>query len=285
MRAIAAGDPLITTVIDLDEALGGNAGLLLAGGLGLFLKQQHLRASGVRTLLSADRWPTARTTQDIDLMLRAEVVANAAEMARYRAVLDRLGFVVDDAAKWMKFTREVDGRRVVIDLMVGPLGPFAGQVERDRVRVRPAKSSGLHARATDDALGIEASPLRHRITDADRSCEVLLPQAFPFTLMKLGALRDRLSDAHKDEGRHHALDLYRIVAMLTEAEDAHAAQMTTRHAGDPVLVAAIRTVHDLFLPTAGLGRLRLMEHSLCPKDADLDWFARELLRLLSDERG
>ncbi|HMN97672.1 MAG TPA: hypothetical protein PKC43_14480 [Phycisphaerales bacterium] len=285
MRATASGDPLITTVIDLDEALGGNADLLLVGGLGLFLKQQHLQASGARTLLPIDRWPTARTTQDIDLMLRAEVVASTAEMARYRAALDGLGFVVDDAARWMKFTREVDGKRVVIDLMVGPLGSFAGQVERDSVRVRPAKSSGLHARATDDALGIEASPLPHRIADANRSCEVLLPQAFPFALMKLGALRDRLNDANKDEGRHHALDLYRIVAMLTAAEDAHAANMAAQHAGDPVLVTAITTAHDLFSAPAGLGRLRLMEHPLCPRDADLDWFARELLRLLSAERG
>lgn len=285
MRDPAPGDPLITTVIDLDDALGGNSGLLLAGGLGLFLKQQHLQASGARTLLPIDRWPTARTTQDIDVVLRAEVVASAPEMTRHRAALDRLGFVVDEAAKWMKFTREVDGRRVVVDLMVGPLGSFAGQVERDSVRVRPAKSSGLHARAADDALGIEASPLPLRIMDANRSCEVLLPQAFPFALMKLGALRDRLNDANKDEGRHHALDLYRIVAMLTTAEDAHAARMADQHAGDPVLVTAITTANDLFSAPAGLGRLRLMEHQLCPRDADLDWFARELTRLLSADRG
>ena len=116
MRATDLEHPLLRTVIDLDEALGGDARLLLAGGLGLFLKQRHLMDSAARTLLPVDQWPTARTTQDIDIVLRAEIVASAAEMARFRAALDRLGCVVDEAARWMKFTRAVDGRRVVIDL-------------------------------------------------------------------------------------------------------------------------------------------------------------------------
>ncbi|MFO0961847.1 MAG: hypothetical protein U0625_02960 [Phycisphaerales bacterium] len=284
MRATDLEHPLLRTVIDLDEALGGDARLLLAGGLGLFLKQRHLMDSAARTLLPVDQWPTARTTQDIDIVLRAEIVASAAEMARFRAALDRLGCVVDEAARWMKFTRAVDGRRVVIDLMVGPLGPFAGRVARDTVRVRPSRPVPLHARATDDALGIEESPLQYRVSDGDRSCEVLLPQAFPFALMKLGALRDRLDDARKDEGRHHALDLYRIVAMLTAAEDECARELAARHAGEPVLAAAARTVETLFVPPDGAGRLRLLEHPLCPRNADLNHLARELSRLVAAPR-
>lgn len=279
------GDPLISTVIDLDIALGGDASLLLAGGLGLFLKQQHLAATGTRTLLPRDRWPAARTTQDIDLFLGAEVVASASEMTRIREALDRVGFIVDDSAKWMKFTRLVEGQRVIIDLMVGPLGDCADRVERDRVRVRPKDHSGLHARAAADALGVESAPIPHRVSDGTRSCQILLPQAFPFALMKIGALRDRLNDANKDEGRHHALDLYRIVAMLTESEDAHAQRMAVQHAHEPALVGAVGAARELFAPQAGLGRVRLQEHPLCPKDADLDWFANELLRLLSAGRG
>ena len=112
------GDPLIMTVIDLDEALGGKANLLLADGLGLYLKQQFLQDAGVRTLLPRSKWPVARTTQDIDLILRAEVVAGTEQMRRCREALDQMGFVVVEGAKWMKFTRNVDGRDVIIDLMV-----------------------------------------------------------------------------------------------------------------------------------------------------------------------
>jgi len=274
------GDPLITTVIDLDEALGGGAELLLAGGLGLYLKQRHLLDTGARTLLPSSRWPTARTTQDIDLVLRAEIVVDSEAMSRHRIALDTLGFEVVPGAEWMKFKRVVDGRDVVVDIMVGPLGPLEAQVKRDAVRVRPPGSKGLHARATDDALGVEHEPHRIEVVSGDRSCEVLVPQAFPFALMKLGALRDRINDADKDEGRHHALDLYRIVAMLTEAEDAVASLLAERHTDDGRLRSAVRVVEDLLAPEDGLGRIRMREHPLCPTDADADWLAAELFRLL-----
>ena len=208
-------DPLTITVLDLDAALGGNADLLIGGGFGLYLKQLHLEQSDERTLLPRSRWPRARTTQDIDLFLRAEIIIDAERMASYRQVIDQLGFVVEQDAKWLKFARQVSGLTVLIDLMVGPLGELETKVERRNVRVKPKGTSGLHARAADDALEVEHDPLRFPVSDDDRTCEVLIPQAFSFALMKLGALRDRIDDANKDEGRHHALDLYRIMAMLT----------------------------------------------------------------------
>jgi hypothetical protein len=115
-------DPPTITLLDLDAALGGGSDLMVGGGFGLYLKQLHLEKSGVRTLLQRSRWPQARTTQDIDLFLRAEIVADVARMERLRGVLDQLGFLVEDDAKWMKFARDVGGRTVIIDLMVGPLG-------------------------------------------------------------------------------------------------------------------------------------------------------------------
>ncbi|NBQ15996.1 MAG: hypothetical protein EBU31_15625, partial [Proteobacteria bacterium] len=100
-------DPLTITLLDLDAALGGGADLMVGGGFGLYLKQLHLEKSGVRTLLPRSRWPQARTTQDIDLFLRAEIVADVARMERLREVLDQLGFLVEEDAKWMKFARDV----------------------------------------------------------------------------------------------------------------------------------------------------------------------------------
>lgn len=273
-------DPLITTVLDLNEGLGGRADLLIGGGLGLYLKQRPLQESDARTLLPRSRWPGARTTQDIDLFVRAEVIVDAKRMATCRRAIDDLGFVVEDDAKWLKFARQIDGRRVIIDLMVGPLGELESSVDRRNVRVKPKGSSGLHARAADDALAVEHDPVRLTVGDGDRACEVLVPQAFAFALMKLGALRDRIGDADKDEGRHHALDLYRIMAMLTEAEDAAAKDLRSRHDGHPVITNAIRVIDELITDDRGLGRLRLREHPLCPDDADADWLAAELRRLI-----
>jgi hypothetical protein len=274
-------DPLTITVLDLDAALGGGANLMIGGGFGLYLKQLHLENSGLKTLLPKSKWPQARTTQDIDLFLRAEIVADAAHMDRLRGVLDQLGFIVEEDAKWMKFARDVGGRKVIIDLMVGPLGEFESQTERHSIRVKPIGTSGLHARAANDAIGVEYEPIRLSLSDGTRSSEVLVPQAFPFALMKLGALRDRINDANKDEGRHHALDLYRIIAMLTEAEDDVAQMLAMRYSKDPVIAAAMRTIDELFVAPTGIGRIRLREHPLCPAETDQMWLANELKRLIA----
>lgn len=164
--------------------------------------------------------------------------------------------------------------------MVGRLGEFEDHVERRNVRVKPRGSAGLHARAADDALGVEHDPIRLTLNTATRPCEVLVPQAFPFALMKLGALRDRINDADKDEGRHHALDLYRIAAMLTEPEDAAARQLAERYAGHPVIEDATRIIDKQFAAAKGLGRIRLREHPLCSVNADAGWLAGELYRLV-----
>jgi hypothetical protein len=285
--------PLIATVLDLDAALGGGANLLLGGGLGLYLKQEHLRSINARTLLPLDRLPPARTTEDVDLFLRAEVIADAEAVARYRRALDALGFAVVEGAEWLKFSRDVAGVRVMLDVMVGPLGAFAAQVNLNDSRVRPKGFSGrkgLHAFMTEEALGIEAGPLRMDLRGTDTqgrtaSCEVLIPRAFPYALMKLGALRDRINDENKQEGRHHAMDLYRVVGMLTEEEAAISEALARQFAGHAEVVEALRTIDTLLAPRDGLGRLRLMEYQRANRtsipEVDPEFLVRELRRLVT----
>ncbi len=285
-------NPLIATVLELDSALGGGADLLLGGGLGLYLKQEHMRTTGTRTLLPLDRLPPARTTQDIDLFLRAEVIASKDAVARYRWALDKLGFVAVAGAEWLKFKRDIDGTEVLLDVMVGPLGKHANNVRVRESRVRPrglGGRHGLHAFATEEALGIESGPLRMMLhgtghSDGFASCEVLIPRAFPYALMKLGALRDRIDDESKQEGRHHAMDLYRIVGMLTEEETEVSSRLAREHAGHSEVVEAQRTIATLFAPKHGLGRIRLLEYQQANRtsipEVDPDFLERELQRLI-----
>jgi hypothetical protein len=284
--------PLIATVLDLDAALGGNAGLLLGGGLGLYLKQERLRATGARTLLAMDRLPPARTTQDVDLFLRAEVIASKDEVSRYRAALDGLGFNVVPEARWLKFSRRVSDTEVLLDVMVGPLGEHADAVRLKGSRARPRDlggKSGLHAFATREALGIESDPIRlplsgRRSDGSEAVCDVLIPRAFPYALMKLGALRDRVGDPNKQEGRHHAMDLYRIIGMLTEEEIEVSATLAREYADHPEIAKAKRTIDSLLTPANGLGRLRLMEYQRAHRDSipevNGELLVRELRRLL-----
>ncbi len=283
---------IISTVLDLDAALGGSADLLLGGGFGLYLKHEYIRAAGVRTLLPLSRLPIARTTQDIDLFLRAEVLACKEDVLRIRRALDSLGCSVVPGSEWLKFKRSVGSTEVLIDLMVGPLGRHASSIHRKGLRARPKDISGetgLHAFATDEALGIEDHPMRIplsgvRTDGATAGCDVLIPHPFPYVLMKLGALRDRINDPNKNLGRHHAMDLYRIIGLITEAEDQLASEFAQDHAGSPELAKARLTMNELFTPSDGLGRIRLLEYAQATRETtppiDVSLLVAELQRLL-----
>src|SRR5690606_15712826 len=133
-----ADDPLLTTLLDLDKALAWDQGLIIGGGYGLLLKQRYLQAHPeVRTLVPLRQLPAARTTKDIDLILRAEIVTDSDSMQVLRGVLDRLGFTVVETARFTQFVRSMDPGEVKIDLLAAPLGEYAARVPKDPRRVKP----------------------------------------------------------------------------------------------------------------------------------------------------
>lgn len=285
--------PLISTILDLDHALGGNARLIIGGGLGLYLKQQHLQASGTRTLLEMRRLPAARATKDIDLFLRADVVAQASRFERVREALGSLAFRPVEAAKYVAFHKTLAGVEIVIDIMTGPAAERTEGIRIDGERARPREQNPkieLHARYTPDALGIErhaaAFPIAGiRASDArSSSCVILIPCSFTYALMKLGALDDRMDDRNKNEGRHHAMDLYRVVGLQTETEVEVAKRLAREFQSDPQLTTGIERVERLFADANSPGSLRLREYrrdNPSVPSIDLDWFVPELRRLLT----
>jgi len=272
-------DTMTGTLAALHTATGGELPLVIAGGFGLYLKQQRLSASGERTLFPREQWPVARATEDIDLLLRAEVATDSERMGVLRAALDELGFEPIESARYYQFVRTDERGVLKIDLLAGPLGEHASKVPDDARRVRPRPSVQLHARRAPEALGVDEESVPFTL-ETEPPVEVLVPTALTFVLMKLGALSDRSEDAEKDYGRHHALDLYRCVAMLTPAEDEAATRIRERQAGSDSLAAAQEQVETLFGEPDAVGLLRLREHELLPEGADIERFVEEL-RLLT----
>ncbi len=126
-----AHDPLLTTLLDLDAALSPQK-LIIGGGYGLYLKQLYVSNNPqIRTLFAVNDLPNARTTEDIDLILRADIVTNSDSMKAIRGALDRLGFTVVETAKYTQFVRQMAPGQVKIDLLAAPLGEFASRVPRD----------------------------------------------------------------------------------------------------------------------------------------------------------
>lgn len=239
--------------------------LVLGGGFGLYLKRRHVLASGARTLLSA--LPDARSTNDLDLILQTEVLADAAKAGLVVAILARLGYEPEPAARYFQFSRALPGldRRVKVDLLTGPLHGATAGLRVDKVRVKASGKVPLHARLAADAIGLGTLTT---VPVASRQPGTLfLPHPFTYTLMKIHAFADRQSDGDQDFGRHHALDLYALVAMMTENEWDEARTMRRQHAAEAPVVRAAELVADLFADRTSAGTLRLREH---PQGRQLD---------------
>ena len=267
-----------------------NFPLILCGGFGLYLKQLELqqRGSDYQPLLHGEFWPRPRTTEDMDILIRTEIFAKADRFRLLRQTLDGLGYQPIVGAEYMQFVRKLpDGGDVKVDLLTGPVvEPLRDKVRIKDRRISPvAQSIGLHARRSDEALGFQDNLLEIRIagqcTDGHAyESTVFIPPAVTFLMMKLFAFRDRNQDEQKNFARHHAMDLYRIVAMLDHGEFEQTQILIQSFGEKAVLQEAREIVAEFFSSSTALGLLRLQEHNLFKSDTDVQAFSQALTDLL-----
>ncbi len=265
---------------------------MIGGGYGLFLKRQHLLATGLRTLF--EDLPEARATNDLDMFLRAELLSDLARTRQVREAILRLGYIPVEEAKFLQWKREilVGGvpQEVKIDVLVGPLGEFRRKLKVSMPRVRPRGEIEFHAHAVEEAILLEDQPIVVKITGVRSTGEryvgtVQVPEAFPYLMMKLHAFADRKADANKDLGRHHALDAYTIVGMMTEAEYERAKRIGAEQSGNATVQRARAIVHEDFSMDTAWGILRMREHPLFKAEFQLDQFCQVLREIFLDGAG
>lgn len=131
---------------------------------------------------------------------------------------------------------------------------------RDARRVKPRPSVDLHASKLEEALAVDRHaipiPIQGQLSTGETHCtEVLIPQAFTYLLMKLCAYRDRLDDPDKNLGQHHALDIYRIVGLLTQDEDADVRSLSAEFAQHFVVIDAREIAATHFISPDGIGEI------------------------------
>ena len=285
-------DVLRTNLLDLLHAVGDDTQrILLGGGYGLYLKQLHLVEAGVRTLIDAELWPSPRATEDLDLMLSAELVGDVRSMNSLRAVLDKLDYIVKKGAEYEQFVRTITDTQVVkIDLLTAQLGVLEGfsTIKADSRRARPVAATRpkLHAHPTDGALSLTDAPsvlgVAGKLSNGQAfAVTVQIPDPFNYLLMKLTAYRDRRDDPDKDLGRHHALDVFRIVAMLTEPERDQVHANLRAFASDAQARSCVALVRSDFASDTARGVLAMREHQLWRNNSQLPAFLETLLGLMS----
>jgi hypothetical protein len=279
---------LQTSLLDLlHEMKDTDIKPIIGGGFGIYLKTDHVRRLGVRTLLR--QWPEPRSTNDLDLFLRPELLIESATLKPLAEAIAKLGYQAVPGAQNYQFVKPGPGGAeagsIKIDILTGPQSCFQGtRVKTDARRARPNPSVGIHAHPVDEAPTLELGLLRKRLVGKLSSgdpcqAEVFLPHPYTFSMMKLFAFSDRLDDADKEFGRYHALDLYTILATTTEEEWAYALELRDQQKSQPYVMEAGRLVSRHFSALDRWGMIRLRESPYYRAGLQLDEFMSALQEL------
>lgn len=256
--------------------------LVVGGGYGLLLRQRRVAESEARTLRQV---PPARSTEDLDVYLTAELVADAERVAALRDTLVELEYEGVEGALYYQFRREVDylgqRRAVKVDLLAPlPEDEVARQtLKYDARRVRPRAVKNIHAHTSPEALTVGEHPLAVELAGNAGPVTVYVPHPYTYLVLKLHAYRDRREDEAADHGRHHAFDLYRALAMTTEPEWEEALALRDRYQDAEPVCEARRIAHDLFGGEIAAGTLAIQEQA---RGMGFDLLGRDIVAFLGD---
>ena len=277
-------DPLREQLIKLaTELQKEDIKLILGGGYGLLLRTEHIRRTEVVTRFK--QIPEARSTNDLDLFLSAEIITSAKKTEKVRDAISELGFV--PVAKYFQFElpAQYEGLKkpVKIDLLAAKPKTKENleKVKIKKPRIRPHDATEIHGFLTDEAVTLEEYLLPIEISENDKNLKIYLPHPFTSLVMKLFALRDRLDDEEKEFGAYHAFDIYRIIAMMTEEEWNQAVHLGSKYLEDLKIREAGEIVGRLFQEQESLGILRIRQHAL---SANSSIFDENLNKLIEDLR-
>lgn len=261
--------------------------LIIGGGYGLYLKREHVSRQGLRTLFR--EWPEARSTNDLDLFLRPQLLINPLQLKPLADTLRRLGYQAVRGAENYQFAKPgptggLEGS-IKIDLLTGPQSRFRETSAKvDARRVRPRPSVELHAHPVDEALTLEDDLLLVTLEGglADGSsvqAVVYLPHPLTYAMMKLFAFRDRVNDENKLYGSYHALDIYGIIATMSEVEWNRALELRELHQASEQIKEAGRIANQYFASLSHQGMVRMRESPYCRAGLQLEEFCSAILEI------
>jgi hypothetical protein len=264
-------DPLNNELVKIAKALHPHdVKLIIGGGYGLALKTQQIIDSGEMTRLEI---PPARSTEDLDLFLRLEIITDAEKMEAIRDTLEKLGY--RPVAEFFQFETVIDLPGGQGTVKVDLLAPSPqNEVDREQVkiskpRIRPRNVKNIHAYLTEEAITIEERLTRLTLSHDQDTAEVFLPHPYTFLVLKLFALRDHLNKEKKPAGEQtkqpkapeHAFDIYRIVSMFTEVEWGEAKQLADHYREDEIIMEAREITSSIFGTLVAEGPLAVRRHA------------------------
>lgn len=224
---------------------------LICGGLGVYLSL-YKRHNEARKML--------RATRDIDLMLTEQDVSEAAKRnAIANIITGELKYEVREGCEHFRFQKENSQQ---LDILTPPIDGI--KVQGDRSRLVKSK---LHGHIASEACFIEEdlrtiSSSEILSGDLIDSFEVLLPSPTNLLILKLFAFDDRSNKDDTEHAQTHALDIYLIIAMLTQRSDYLEGQkFLSRHRDSEIIQRAQSIVDSKFSSVDKLGWQLVLEAS------------------------
>ena len=271
-------DPLQANLLDLlYELRDSEVQLIIGGGYGLYLKRKLGQETNQATLCSFVL--RDRPTEDLDVLLTTEILVNPAKAKIVLKAVQALECDPVPDRENFQFTRtfNYEGRayKTKIDFLTkAPSDPSeAKRLDIQDVRVKNKGHGGIHAHLTAEAIAVEDNPRLveiegMRTTGETHKGNVYLPQPYAYLMMKLFAFRDWETKKKKPLfASKHALDLYSIVALMTEEELTAAEASSRKYRHTPTAVEAAGIVEEFFSRSLALGVIRFREHPIYSEEA------------------
>ena len=246
--------------LDFEKAGGA---ILVAGGYGLFLKQQWLLESDTeRIVIPLEGWQDAvpRATKDMDLVVSLDLISDTSANRQLFDALEKQEFQVSKTAhgkRWQFFKEIGDDQHVIVELHT-PLPEKnieSLQANRFAVKHKPSLGDrGVHGRTNQEAIGSEVHPFQFQL----EGVSVVVPNPVTWSIMKLTAAEDTWSrslDPQKDSEQRgflrrqaikHGNDVCRAIAMMTLDERDLSQQIVEALKGKPPFERAAMAYRDFF---------------------------------------
>lgn len=102
--------------------------------------------------------------------------------------------------------------------------------------------------------------------------------------MKLFATRDKERLGDKENASKHALDLYRVIAMITEKEWETTRRLSQTYHPEPAIQEAAKIVQESFGGRSSPGMIRMREHPQFSRDMDIEAFLEILSEIFPEDK-
>lgn len=240
----------------------GSAGILVAGGYGLFLKQNWLLSQPDRpVIVPVNQWydNAPRVTKDLDLVVGLDLIAGEGTQKEMLKVLRQNGFEVCPRNPRWKFIKALsETRSLIVELHAQVPDETMTGVQADKFRIKHKPSlgdDGVHARTNPEAVGSALHPFTFDV----QGMTVQVPNPITWLIMKLTAAEERWqksqSPQHDEDTRafsrvqalKHAQDACRVVAMVTREENDLVPEVIAKLQGTVEFKKASAIVRESFI--------------------------------------